>query len=561
MPEASAPAARGRAQGGDLAGLGAVAATYVFFLIWARRQNWTVPEFHIRMCHWLETVGPVGVLMVFRGAAKSTILAVYNAWRYYLDPTYRILHQGDQDGTAFKTSRDTRSVLQRHPLTQHLTELSGEVKFWWAPGSNDQRNPSMQAAGITSNVTSSRADEIQNDDVEVPRNITTPDLREKMRHRLQEQTFILVPGGRKLFIGTPHTHDSIYDEKIEGGAEVLKIPLFDREYRIEDKIADLRRFPVPFEPDYVFAGIGQYCRLMKHGLDYFWKDGSIEFAEPPGQIIDCYADCVWPERFTRDDLLLRRKETRTLNGWDSQYQLHSKPTGDIRLDPERIRPYEIEPVIRRANGQPGMWLGSVRIVGASCRWDVALGKVNGDDSVLSVVLTDEAGQLYWHRAVGLTGEIAEFSGQAKNDAIVGGQVMQIRAVVEELQLTRVVVEVNGPGGFAAALLKRALRGLQCGVTEDFATANKQQRILEAFEAPMSAGFLWAHTSVLDGPAWDQLIQFNPLAKNQADDFIDSGAGAIADTPVRIGHSVRNLTAAPREHWSPGAGTFDATLET
>lgn len=36
MPEPSAPATRGRARGGDLAGLGAVAATYVFFLIWAQ---------------------------------------------------------------------------------------------------------------------------------------------------------------------------------------------------------------------------------------------------------------------------------------------------------------------------------------------------------------------------------------------------------------------------------------------------------------------------------------------------------------------------------------------
>lgn len=532
-----------------------------FFLLWAGRQGWTVPDFHIRMCHWLETVGPVGVMMVFRGAAKSTIIAVYNAWRYYVDPTYRILHQGDQDGTAFKTSRDTRRVLQKHPLTRHLAEVRGEVKFWWTTGANDERNPSMQAAGITSNVTSSRADEIQNDDVEVPRNITTPELREKMRYRLQEQTFVLVPGGRKLYIGTPHTHDSIYDEKTEGGAEVLKIPLFGREHRVEDKVAELRRFPVPFEPDYIFAGIGQYCRLLRVGRDYQWKSGAIEFAEPPGQVLDCYAECVWPERFTREDLLQRRKETRTLNAWDSQYQLHSKPSGDIRLDPERLLPYEIEPVIRRANGQVGMYLGGVRIVGAACRWDVALGKVAGDDSVFSVVLTDEAGRLYWHRAVGLTGEIAEFSGSGKSDAIVGGQVMQIREVVEQFQLTRVVVEVNGPGGFAPALLKRALRGLQCGVTEDFATVNKQKRILDAFEPPMSAGFLWAHTSVLDGPAWNQMLQFNPLAKNQADDYIDSGAGAIADTPVRIGHSDGNPSAAPREHWSPGAGTFDATLET
>lgn len=533
----------------------------VFFLIWARRQNWTVPDFHIRVCHWLETCGDVGVLMVFRGAAKSTILAVYNAWRYYLDPTYRILHQGDQDSTAYKTSRDTRRVLQKHPLTKNLAEIRGEVKFWWTIGSNDERNPSMQAAGITSNVTSSRADEVQNDDVEVPRNITTPELREKMRHRLDEQTFILVPGGRKLFIGTPHTHDSIYEEKIEGGADVLKIPLFSVEHRIEET-ASASQFRVPFEPEYVFAGIGKFARLLTVGRDYKWKAGHIVFSEAPAQTIDCYAGCVWPERFDRVDLLNRRKETRTLNAWDSQYQLHSKPIGDARLDPNRIIPYDIEPVIREANREAAMHLGTVRIAGATCRWDVALGKINSDASVLAVVLTDDNGQLYWHRAVGLTGELAVFeTGGDGKDEITGGQVMQIREIVVSLLLPRVVVEVNGPGGFAPALLRRALKGTGCAVVEEFSSVNKQKRILDAFEPPMSAGFLWAHTSVLDGPAWDQMIQFNPLAKNQADDYIDAGAGAIADTPVRIGKSVRNLTGQPRKHVFPGEGTFDVTFET
>lgn len=529
--------------------------------MWADLQGWAVPDFHIRMCHWLETRGPIGVMMVFRGAAKSTLLAVYNAWRYYIDPAYRILHQGDQDATAFKTSRDTRRVLQKHPLTRHMTEVRGEVKFWWTPGSNDERNPSMQAAGITSNITSSRADEVQNDDVEVPRNITTTELREKMRHRLDEQTFILVPGGRKLFIGTPHTHDSIYDEKIAAGADVLKIPLFSVEHRIEESDT-ARQFRVPFQPEYVFAGIGKFARMLVAGADYQWKAGHIVFSEPPGQVIDCYADCVWPERFSRDDLLQRRRETRTLNAWDSQYQLHSKPVGEFRLDPERLIRYDVDPVIRRANGETAMYLGRVRIVGATCRWDVSLGKVKSDVSALAVVLTDEKGRLYWHRAIGLVGEIAEFDPTGRTDDIVGGQVMQIREVVESLQLSRVVVETNGPGGFAPALLRRALKGTGCGVADDHSSTDKNKRILDAFEPPMSAGFLWAHASVLDGPVWDQMIQFNPGTKNQPDDYLDAAAGAIADTPVRIGKgaNVRKLTGAEREHWSPNRGTFDVTLE-
>ena len=145
----------------------------VFFLMWAERQRWVVPDIHVRACHWLETCGDLALLRCFRGFGKSTILAVYNAWRYYQNPQHRILHQGDQDKTAYKTSRDTKAVLLRHPLTRHMTETKGETAFWWVPGNEDERNPSMQASGILSNITSSRADEIQNDDVEVPRNIAT----------------------------------------------------------------------------------------------------------------------------------------------------------------------------------------------------------------------------------------------------------------------------------------------------------------------------------------------------------------------------------------------------
>jgi hypothetical protein len=45
--------------------------------------------------------------------------------------------------------------------------------------------------------------------------------------------------------------------------------------------------------------------------------------------------------------------------------------------------------------------------------------------------------------------------------------------------------------------------------------------------------LWAHTSVLDGPFWDQMKDFNPETKNQADDYIDVAAAAMTDTPERI----------------------------
>lgn len=54
--------------------------------------------------------------------------------------------------------------------------------------------------------------------------------------------------------------------------------------------------------------------------------------------------------------------------------------------------------------------------------------------------------------------------------------------------------------------------------------------------------------------------FNPALRDQPDDYLDSGAGAIASTPVRIGKIVGNPTATPREDWRPSGGVHEVTLE-
>ena len=366
----------------------------VFFLIWAKRRKWTVPDIHIRAVLWLESKGELAVLRCFRGFGKSTILAIYNAWRYYRDPTFRILHQSESDGTAYKTSRDTQNVIRSHPLTRHmLPPNKGQVEQWWVEGAADFRNSSMYARGILSNVTSARADECQNDDVEVPKNIQTPEAREKLRYRLGEQTHILVPGGSQLYIGTPHTHDSLYDEMEALGADCLTIKMFAQEHRIED--AKLNTYDLPFVPEVVFFGIGKLARVLEPGKDYqLTKAGTgILFKEPPGGLVDFYAGSAWPERFDMKELQKRRRKTRTINEWDSQYQLHSKPVTEVRLDPARMIPYDIEPEIRYANGECAMWLGSIQIVGAAAYWDCSLGKVKSDASAFSLILTDARGHI------------------------------------------------------------------------------------------------------------------------------------------------------------------------
>jgi len=537
-----------------------------FFALWAEEQRWDVPDIHWRAVHWLENRERLAVLRCFRGFGKSTLLAVYNAWRYYDDPTYRILHQGDQDKTAHKTSRDTKAVLARHPLTRDTfaNGMRGEASFWWAPGSVDERNPSMQAAGITSNITSSRCDEAQNDDVEVPKNITNPENREKMRYRLGEQVHCMVPGARQLFIGTPHTHDSLYDEMEAMGADCLTIRMFAREHRI--KKATKREYALPFVPEFVLSGIGKGARALKPGKDYTMRGRTLVLASATGALIDCYSGSSWPERFTLEEMESRRQRTRTINEWDSQYQLHSKPTHDVRLNPDRMVPYEVEPVWKTANGQAVMLLGGVRIVAASCRWDPSSGKLKSNVSAVAVVLQDESGRRYLHRIVRLTGDVAEFDADGKT--IIGGQVHQLVDLVESLRLPRVTIETNGIGKFSPAILKGALkqRKLICGVAEDISTTKKNKRILEAMEPLLtSEDQLWAHVSVLDGPLPAQMRDWNPAVQEQPDDYLDAAAGAVSETPERIMRVVAPAdgipTGTPADSWRPSSGVHEIELET
>ncbi len=153
--------------------------------------------------------------------------------------------------------------------------------------------------------------------------------------------------------------------------------------------------------------------LMVEGRDYRVEGNEVVFDDPPGDVLDICAGCAWPERFTREEIAIKRQETRTLNAWDSQYQLEAKPISDIRLDPARIIPYDCDPVIRIANGEVGMWLGATRIVGAVAYWDCSLGKIKSDASAFTLLLTDALGQLYWHVSQGLTGDLAVKCGPAQ----------------------------------------------------------------------------------------------------------------------------------------------------
>ena len=519
-----------------------------FFIIWSDLMGWNVPRFHVDVSHWLEDRTHYDkVLRMARGLAKSTIVGVRVAHRSYEDPEQaRVITQGADDRVAAKMSRHARQVVRRHPLCAGLFNRQAWGVFqWWVLGNSDERNPTCAASGILSNTTSSRATDIIFDDIEVPKNIRTQEARESLRDRISESTHILVPGGQKLYIGTPHTVDSIYDEKIADGADELTYPLFAHHKRFEDKKKRTVfgfRWTERRDDLYVFHN----KRLLSEGTDYKVFDRSVRISKPLVGVLDVYAGNIWPERFDRIDVARRRKECRTLNEWDSQYQLHARPIHEIRLDPDRIIGYELEPEITYINRECVMRLGQARIVAASTWWDVALGKMKADASALCVILQDLEGNYYWHVAEGLTGDLDE-------------QCLQVREVCFRYQLPLVNVEVNAIGGFVPAVLRKHLHGTGIAVAEQLAVVQKDKRILDGLEPPLSARKLWGHVRLWDSPLIAQMRDWIPGVSGQPDDYLDAGASAVLQAPVRVGKILGNVVSL--EHrWRPAGGVHEAKFE-
>lgn len=529
-----------------------------------KRRGWAMPDLHIRIFVWLQDTvpDPVRVLKVFRGAGKSTIVGVYNAWRLYCNPSHTILVQGADDPLAHDLSRDTLAIMESNPLTAGSVRQVPAVTQWWTDTgfARDARTPQLRAKGILSNVTGKRADEIENDDTETAGNVESQPARQKLRRKLGEQVHVLKPGGTKLFIGTPHTVDTIYDEQIEAGAAHLVIPLFRHHRRYEEPKQTLYQIGATPGPDgvWVFSGIGKHARLLVPDQDYVVRGEFVLLKTPAAQVIDIYCHNAWPERFDRKELERRRRECRTLNAWDSQYQLHAKPPEQIRLDPAWLNAYPHEPVIGETNNTVWMKLGNAQIVSATLRLDPASGKPKSDVSALCLVLQDALGNLYWHRAIALYGELAEVGDRGE---IMGGQVEQICDVVRDFELTRIEVETNGIGGHVPSILRGAIkrRGLPCAVREVASTGNKNKRILAALEPPLRSGVLWVHTSVL-ATVEHQMRDWNPAVSDQPDDYLDCAAGAITAEPVRIGRKVTTKEERKAMNWQPVQGVHDIELD-
>lgn len=197
-----------------------IAMTTVFYEFldeWNKVLGLNTPAHHRKIMEFLVSVWNTpprhGLLMSFRHSGKSTVVGIFAACVLLMRPETRILILSAESSLASRMVAHVRNILENHPQCQNLVP---SVKKEWASGRITInrpigiREPSVVCQGIHGNITGMRADLIICDDVEVPNTSNTQQKRENLRERLRELDFILSPSGAMIYIGTPHTLDTIY---------------------------------------------------------------------------------------------------------------------------------------------------------------------------------------------------------------------------------------------------------------------------------------------------------------------------------------------------------------
>nr|BDD45692.1 hypothetical protein 11 [Alphaproteobacteria bacterium] len=458
----------------------------LFVAVWNLQQNQTTPHIHFRIARWLEKMKHTGehrlLLMAFRACGKSTMVGLYAAWRLLCNANTRILVISADEMLAAKMVRNVKRIIESHIMTRHLKpeklDQWGMERFT-VTRKKELRDPSMLARGLTGNLTGSRADIIICDDVEVPNTSDTREKRQDLRERLAETDFILVPGGTKIYVGTPHTYHSIYAEE-----------------------------PAPDHEDEE-AFLDGYERLL---LPLLNQEG----------------ESIWLERYPHEEIEKIRQATGP-NKFASQMLLQPVNITNGRLDASLLNIYDGEfAYVKELNR---LEIQNTKMISAAAWWDPAFGSEKGDRSVLAICFLDDHGTYWLHHLA-----VLKPYERATQD-YAAAQCAEVAKLLKQYMVPSVSVEINGIGRYLPGILRQELhrQNVPASVLEVTSRRPKDIRIMEAFDVMLAARRLNVHKSVMQTHFATELSEWRPNSKGH-DDCLDAVAGALLLQPVRIGSS-------------------------
>lgn len=179
------------------------------------------------------------VIMGFRGVAKSYITCTYAVWRLWLDKELKLLLVSASRDKVAENGKFIRNLISHpdldflHSLDPSNSKQQNRYKSIFAnrnrtkvidtqvsfdiAGCTPTIAPSVKIVGISGQLTGSRANIIIADDVEVPNNSGTVAKREQLLQKIAEFEDVIVPGGEIIYLGTPQSESSIYNQLRNNG--------------------------------------------------------------------------------------------------------------------------------------------------------------------------------------------------------------------------------------------------------------------------------------------------------------------------------------------------------
>lgn len=462
------------------------------------------------------------VIEAFRGVGKSWLTSAFVCWLLLNDPQKKILVVSASKERADAFSSFVKKLINEIPMLNHLQPREGQrdsmIAFDVGPALPDH-SPSTKSVGVFGQMTGSRADVVVMDDVEIPSNSATQQMRDKLSEAVKEIDAIIkpLPTSRIIYLGTPQQEQSLYNELGERGYELRIWPAL---YPELDKIESYK---------------GRLAPWITLALE---KDPHLV-----GKPTD-------PRRFSEEDLLERRASYGRA-GFALQFQL------DTSLSDADRYPLKISDLIV-------MHLNPT-MAHLKVAWAAAPDKVINE--LPNVALTgDRYYRPMWHTeemseytgcvmAIDPSGRGADETGYAIIKVLAGNMFLMaaggllggysdetleaLARLAKMHSVNHVIVEANfGDGMYTKLLTPVMARHHKCLIEEVKHSSQKELRIIDTLEPVMSNHRLIVDQKVIDrdfesvkDPKYSLFYQMTRITKDRGalihDDRLDALSMAVS----------------------------------
>lgn len=420
-------------------------------------------------------------VQAFRGIGKSYVTAAFVLWELYRDPNVKIMCVSASKERADSNSIFIQKLILSVPWLKHMRPVDAEARWsrvsFDVGGCTPTQAPSVKSVGITGNMTGSRADIMLLDDIEVPGNSSTDQLREKLLQLATETESILMPkpSSRIIVLGTPQTTFTIYRHMAQRGYKPFVWP---------------SRYP---DDPSLYEG------LLAPQLLEDLESGKAKAGEPTDT------------RFS-DIELMEREAAMGRSNFALQFQLNTV-LSDADKFPLRFADFICTPLGNEAAeryawssdlryvhkelpavGLPGdRWYAPMFIDAGICEYSETIISIDpsgrGLDETVATVLSQANGYVFLRHMF------------ASRDGYSDGTLREITKLAKKYKAGTILVESNFGDGMVCELLKRHLvqQQVNAHVEEVRATVRKEERIIATLEPVLNQHKLIIDPKVIE---WD-----------------------------------------------------------